>query len=475
MTITESVAVNREKILTGRVGTTLLWLGLPLMVVQLVNISYNIVDTFWLSRYDEIAPAVPRQIWPTFMFINALTQGLVVANLAIISQYVGAQDYEEAKKVISHFISATLLLNLIATSLYLMVRQYIFLYIIRTPPELFNYVMKYSGVISIDMVLSAFTLTYSTIFQSIGDTRTPSRINIVASLVNFLLDPLMILGLEVNNVVVFPRMGVIGAAIATVIARLTGLMVLVTYLNTKYSSLRPRLTFKFDAKWVLKCLRIGMPVSVMMISNSMAFMLQNSLINQFGVYVATAAAIGFVLMDIADATIWGFTSSVAVMVGQAVGANMPSRAREVAIKSMLYIGCSTLIGSLIVLFARKVFISFFTSNEVIASEAERFVTIFVPTLVFFAIFFIGMSIGRGSGHILFPTMIGIIRLWIIRIMLGYILAFVFKMGVMGVWIAMALSNVISGIAIIPWILRCNWTTPIIRTTEVKWVPRYRKP
>jgi Na+-driven multidrug efflux pump len=61
-------------VLNGPIGRTLLQLGVPLMIVQLVNISYNIADAFWLSRYSSVAYATPRQVWPFFMFINAIAQ-----------------------------------------------------------------------------------------------------------------------------------------------------------------------------------------------------------------------------------------------------------------------------------------------------------------------------------------------------------------------------------------------------------------
>ncbi len=136
------------------------------------------------------------------------------------------------------------------------------------------------------------------------------------------------------------------------------------------------------------------PVSLMMMSNSLAFMFQNRLINYFGAYVAAAAAIGFVLMDLADAALWGFTNSVATMVGQAIGAGLESRARSVAKKSALYIGFSSFIGSIIVYYTRGFFIDLFTDLPVVYSEADLFVQLFAPTLAFFAVFFVGMSIGR---------------------------------------------------------------------------------
>lgn len=452
----------REKVLNGPVGRTLIWLGLPVMIVQLVNISYNIADTYWLSRYDPIVYAAPRQIWPFFMFLNAIVHGIAAANMALISQSIGARDYDYAKKTMSNFISAILIINGITTTAFLLLGPYVYRYVMTVPPLLYEAVLTYSRVIALDLLLMGLYVSYGTIFQALGDTRTPSRAGIISAVTNIVLDPFFIFGVKVGNIVLIPEMGVLGAAIATVLSRLIGFLVVMLILFKKYPFLRIRPTVKIDKDWIIKSLRVGLPVSFMMMTNSLAFMFQNRLINTFGEFVAAAAAIGFVLMDLADAALWGFTASVATMVGQAIGAGLSRRARDVGVKAMIYIGLSSFTGSMIVSMLRSYFIALFTSNPSIAMEADTFVLIFSPILAFFAIFFIGMSIGRGSGHTLYPTIVGIFRLWGVRIGIGYFLAIIMGLGTMGIWIAMSLSNLVSGLLIIPWILRGNWITPVVR-------------
>lgn len=462
-----TLGIYRDRVLNGPVGKTLIWLGIPIMVVHLVNISYNIADAYWLSRYSEYAYAAPRQIWPFFMFINAIANGLATANSALISQAVGAKDYAYARRIISYFVSTALLINTIAAATFYFLRPLVFTYVTAVPPELHDFVMVYSAIITVDLLLAAFSMSYSAIFQSIGDTRTPSRIGLVSAVLNIVLDPLFIFGFSIGGVVVLPEMGVAGAALATVISRMVGFALLLAIIKRKYSVLTPSLTLRVEKDWLFRTVKIGAPVTFMMMSNSLAFMFQHRLINSFGAYAATAAAIGFVLMDLADATLWGFTMAVATMVGQAIGAGLERRARKVASRAILYIGVATSVGSVAVYLARMYFITLFTSTQEIIDEADLFVKAFIPSLPFFAIFFIGMSIGRGSGHTLYPTIIGILRLWGIRLALGYVVAYQLGLGTLGLWIAMSLSNFISGLAIIPWALYGKWTTPVIKKQAVQ--------
>lgn len=460
----EIISKYREKIINEPVGRTLLHLGLPLMAFQLVNISYNLVDTYWLSKYSEVAYAAPRQVWPFFMLISSITHGIATANTALISQTIGAKDYNYAKHILSHFISATIIISTVITAIFVAIGPTVYRHLVATPPEIYDSVVTYSMIISLDLLLSGIAVSYGTVFQAMGDTKTPSRFGIISSLLNVLLDPLMIFGVKFGGTVILPEMGVAGAAWATVISRLVGVILVSRVLSKRYSILKAKLTLSIDKDWAMKSLKIGLPVTLMHVSNSVAFMLQNRLINLFGVYVAAAATIGFVLMDLADATLWGFTFSVSTMVGQAIGAGLERRARDVAVKSITYIGMATAIGSTLVLAFRQVFIGLFTNVPAIVFEADSFVKLFLPTLPFFAIFFIGMSIGRGSGHTLYPTIIGIIRLWVVRLGIGYVLSLMLGLGTTGLWLSMTMSNLVSGIAIIPWAVKGGWAKSVVYKT-----------
>ncbi len=447
----------RSEIVNGPIVKTLLWLGFPLMLVQLINVSYNVADAFWLSRYSNVAMAVPRQAWPPFMFFNAFNMAISTANMALLSQYIGARRYDEASDVASKFFTVSLITSFVFGLTYFSLRYPLFYYVIRSPPEIFDDVMSYSGIISIDLMLSGLSVTYSTILQSVGDTRTPAVVGGFSALLNIIWDPFLILGIPP-----FPRMGAAGAALATVLSRFGGVAALIYLTKRKFPDLRIFPTKNIDRLWVLRNIRIGGPVFVFHASNSMAFMLQNALVNSFGVVVAAAFAIGFIVMDIADAVMWGLTMPVAIMVGQNLGAGNTSRSREIAYKASLTISALTALGALIVFSVRSQLISVFTSDAGIFSEALRFLETFVFSLPFFTLFFVGMSVGRGSGHTTVPTVLGMIRLWGFRIGLGYLLAYVVGLQSYGVWVAMALSNVVGGLGSITWVKFGNWARPVIK-------------
>ncbi|MEM1608600.1 MAG: MATE family efflux transporter, partial [Ignisphaera sp.] len=185
----ERLGIYRDRILNGPVTKMLILLGAPLIVVQLVNISYNLADAYWLSQYSPILVSIPRQIWPTFFLFQALAMALSAANQTLISQYIGAKMFEEAARISRQYITVSAALGSFFGFSYYLLRPLIFGSITSVPPEIYNDVLTYSGIISLDLAASYFGICFSTILQSIGDTKTPSIVNGVSATINIVLDP----------------------------------------------------------------------------------------------------------------------------------------------------------------------------------------------------------------------------------------------------------------------------------------------
>ena len=451
-----SLGKYRDRIVNGPIIRTLVWLGVPPLINQLTVVAYNVADAYWLSLYSETTVAVPRQTWPVIMLFQALVMALTAASLSIVSQYIGGKSYREASLSASRFFTLSFFCGAVLCVTLLTLRGLIFAVVISTPPEIFEDVMKYSSVISFDIFLNYISLIFTTLLQSIGDTRRPAIVNTLAVSLNVLLDPFLVLGLGP-----FPRLGVVGAAITDVMGKMISAGALAYMLRKYYPELRVFFTKDIDFKWIALVMRIGLPVLALGATNGFAFLFQLWIINQFGVTVATAYAIGFLIMDIVDAVLWGLSGATAIMVGQNIGAENYGRAKEVAYKSALLLFTLVALGACLVYPIRSSLVDIFADDPEIMAETDRFLQILVPTLPFFGLFMVGMSTGRGSGHTVFPTTVGVFRLWGIRVALGYVLAFNFRMGSIGAWLAISLSNIIGGALALLWIKYGNWTEKVV--------------
>jgi len=447
----------RDKIVNGPIIRTIFWLGLPPLINQLVIVAYNVADTYWLSSYSEITVAVPRQMWPVLMLFQALAMALTTASLSMVSQYIGARAYKKASLEASRFFTASFIAGGVLSISLLTLRSLVFTWVVSTPPEIFEDVMKYSGVIAFDIFFNYIALTYTTLLQSVGDTKRPAIVNVTSVGINILLDPLFVLGIGP-----FPRLGVVGAALTDVVGKVISVSALTYILRKNYPELKITFTKKIDAEWTRLVLRIGLPILTLGFMNGFAFLMQLRLVNMLGIIVATAFSIGFVTMDIVDAALWGLSGAPAIMIGQSLGAGNRKRAREVAFKAALLICAIMVLGACILYPIRRTVVDVFADAPDILNEAELFLQTLLPTLPIFGLFVNGMSTGRGSGHTMFPTAVGIMRLWGIRLGLGYLLAFTLGIGSLGIWLAIGLSNVVGGLISILWIKYGNWAEPVVK-------------
>lgn len=452
-----SLGRYRDRITNGPILKTLLWLGVPLLVNQIIVVAYNVADSYWLSLYGGITVGVPRQVWPVLMLFMAILNALSAANMSIVSQYIGARNYREASLSASRFFTANFLTGAALCVTLLTLREPIFTWLISIPPEIYGDVMKYSGIVSFDVFFNYISFTYLTLLGSLGDTKKPAMINSIAVGVNMVLDPFLVLGIGP-----FPRLGVIGASITDVFGKIISMIALSYVIRRNYPELKIRLTKNIGFEWVRLVARIGLPVLTLGLTNGFAFLIQLKIINLLGIVAATAYAIGFIIMDIVDGALWGMSGANAIMVGQNLGAENSARAREISIKSSLLLFTIVAIGAALVFPVRVNMVDVFADDPTIIAETELFLRILLPTLPFFGLFMIAMSTGRGSGHTTYPTLIGILRLWVVRIAFGYFLAFSLGLGTLGAWIAISLGNIVGGIPAIIWIKYGGWTKPVIK-------------
>ena len=88
----------RERIIGGSIIRTTLWLAWPIILGNIINISYNLVDTFWLGKLGKASLAAPTVSWPLIMLFYSIGMGFSFAGITLVSQYVGAGEYRLASR-----------------------------------------------------------------------------------------------------------------------------------------------------------------------------------------------------------------------------------------------------------------------------------------------------------------------------------------------------------------------------------------
>ncbi|MEM3979669.1 MAG: MATE family efflux transporter [Ignisphaera sp.] len=434
-------------------------------MVRIIQDLYLLVDMFWLSRYNQFIMATPRQVMPSYMMFTAFINSFCSANLALLTQYIGAGMYNNVLSTFRKMMTVSILGGSASGLLFFIISPYLFTYFVGTPPEILADVIGYAQVMAFDIIVLSINVSLATLLQSLGDTRTTALSQVTGGIINLILDPIFI-----NGFGYLPAMGAMGAALATLLSKFASISIMISRISRQYPWVKIRLSKNVDFEYITISLRVAIPLLIMGISNSLAFNLQNRLINTFGVIVTTAVSLGFILFDLANTSLWGLTEGIAIMVGQNLGAGNIERSKVIAKKTALFIFSSVMLSSILIYLVKDCIASIFITGqgvnprdiEEVYEEYNRFISFTLWTLAFFALTFSSMSVGRGSGYTFMPTIINIIRLWGIRVGLGYVLALMLGWGTLGIYTAFALSNIVGGTISISWVLRGSWAKPIIR-------------
>src|SRR3989338_684140 len=296
-----------------------------------------------------------------------------------------------------------------------------------------------------------FFLAASAIIRSEGDMKTSMKFMGISVVLNLILDPIFIFGISIAGISIIPSMGVAGAAIATVIARVVGCVLVLNHLLKDRSLVKLRLKdFKYNYLFIKNIFAVGIPSSLSQLVMSVGVLLLTKLAANFGEAAIAAYGIGFKLDTVAFLPTLGIGIAILTMVGQNFGAKNYARAKSIAWVGCLMTGVFMLAISLIFLSAPKFFVSVFNNNPELIRYGASYIRYIAPTYVFLGVIMILSFAFQGFGRGIPGVAIALFRLGVIAVPAAYLLALNFGYGLTGVWIAIAVSNVLTAIFSAAW-------------------------
>ncbi len=464
-----ALRLSREEILQGGVIRTMFLLGWPMMLGSLLQTLYNLADMFWLGRLPQeeakIAVAAINFTWPVVFFFISFAGGLGRGGIPIISQYIGAGKRNKANHYTGQIFGVVII---IATIMAILgsVFSYPIFEAIGAKGALLQTAATYGSIIFLGLPFMFIVMGGGAVISAEGDTVTPLIISGTSVVINIILDPLLIFGL-----LGFPRMGVFGAATATVIARMIAAVWLLSLLFRGKLRLKPKLR-DLVPKWesVRFILRIGLPSSASMSAMALGFVIIQGILAHLPNYELAIATYGVAnrIVNMMFVVVNGLASSVSIMLGQALGADLIDRAKKIAQTGLFFMFYLLLIASAIIYLLREPIIAFFVPNNPdIIKSAGVFLSIVLIGIPYFGIFRIVSSILTGSGHTGQSFVLSVTRLWGIRIPLAAYMALFIGMGMVGVWFAMVISNMVSAGVGAVFYLKGDWKKKIIKDAKRK--------
>ncbi|MEQ1849844.1 MAG: MATE family efflux transporter [Candidatus Peribacteraceae bacterium] len=427
-----------------------LWaLSWPMMLSVFFYTLYNIVDAYWVSKLspESIAAVSISQI-SLFLMIS-LGFGITIGSGVVMSMDIGAKNKPEAERVLGQSFVLTFLAGIFFTIVALVFRHQL-LTLSGATGAIYAPAMEYFVITAGGSVLFFILITIMFAFNAQGDTFTLTKLFALSTLINCVLDPILIFGWYGA-----PAMGIGGAAYATLISQAAFIVIAMRSLMSEKRSIRfhfKNLTMRWAS--VKKVLRIGIPASLTQLINPIGTAAMTWLAGHaFLEAGAIAFSLGFRIEFFAYLPAVGFGFGAMAMIGQNIGARNMTRAKEVLRIAFLLGGSIALVLGLLAAIFPTAIIGIFTTDPVVSGYALLYFRTVALSYGFLAIMMISASTFQALGKSWPGFWIAVLRFFVITIPIGYVTTIVLHHTILSLWLSLVAGNVVAAIVGYFWIQR----------------------
>ncbi|MCB5250123.1 MAG: MATE family efflux transporter [Candidatus Cloacimonadales bacterium] len=438
---------NRVDLTQGNIAVQLTKVSIPIMMTMFIQMAYNLTDMIWIGSIGSGAVAAVGTAGFFTWVSNAMTFMPKVGLEVTVAQATGKNDQNELKVFMANGLMLSLFISILfSIVIFLMAKPFISFFNLGDNVNNYNPTaagISYLKIISTGLIFSFLNPCFSAIYNGMGNSKLPFYYNSVGLIINAALDPLLIFGIWF-----FPKMGVNGAAIATVFAQFAVTLLFVFRLKKDFDYVRKLNEFlKLSKYHLLRILKIGTPPALQSVFFASIAMIIARIIVQWGPIPIAAQKVGTQIESLSWMTAGGFSTALSAFVGQNYGAGEIKRIWKGFVTAMYIMGgIGLFVSLLLVIFPGPLF-------KIFIREADA-VAVGIPYLKIlgYSQFFMCLEIATGGafnglGKSLTPSIIGV-SLNIIRIPAALFLSSF--MGLNGVWWAISGSSMLKGIALVTW-------------------------
>jgi putative MATE family efflux protein len=409
---------------------------LPLLAGNLFQQLYNIVDSVIVGRYlgyDALA-AVGATGSVTYLFYT-LCIGLATGSGILISQSFGAGHEKDMKKYIINSAYASIAAGLIISIISVAISGGL-LKIMNTPDSIYENAHHYMMIACAGTIAVALYNWINAVMRSLGDSRTPLIFLIVASVLNVVLDLLFVVGFQT---------GVIGAALATVIAQALSAVSCIIYAYARGGYFRLTIDeMKFSSMHFFKCIKTGVPIALQnsMISVSMIFLQRTA--NGFGDTVIAAYTATMRVEQLIQQPFSSLNAALSTFAGQNMGAGLTDRTVKgyhQSLKAMVIFALAML--AIFLIFSRNI-IGFFVTEESVIEIGAKALRLSAFFYIPLGLIHTTRGLLNGAGDVTYAMINGFVEV-IGRIGFALILVHIPAVGVWAVWGTTCLTWVLTAV------------------------------
>lgn len=418
------------------INKLLISMSIPMMISMLVQALYNIVDSIFVAQINENALTAVSLAFPIQNLMIAVGVGTGVGINALLSKSLGEQNHGKANKAANNGVFLGLISCIIFVIFGIIGTK--FFYDTQTNiGQIIEFGQQYLSVCCIFSVALFGQLTFERLLQSTGKTLYTMFTQSLGAVINIILDPILIFGL-----LGFPKMGVTGAAVATVVGQaVAALLALFFNLKKNHEIKLSVRTFKPDGKIIKAIYSVGVPSMIMMaISSVMTYGINRILLT----FTATATAVFgvyFKLQSFVFMPVFGLNNGMVPVLAYNYGARNTQRMTKTIKLSVVYAVLIMVLGFLVFqIFPDKLLYWF--------NASENMLTIGVPALRIISISFLFAgycilvsSVFQALGNGLKSLMVSVLRQLVVLLPAAYLLSLTGSVN--AVWWAFPIAEISS--------------------------------
>ncbi len=434
---------------SDRLGTEpivplLLKLSTPSIIGMAIQALYNVVDSIYIGNLSTEALSALSLAFPIQMVLISIAVGTGVGTSSSISRLLGEDKDHKANNVAEHVILITIIYGILTAVVGVFFTDNIFK-IFTTDPYLIDLGVEYTRIILIGSMALFFQIIAENILRGEGNTFGPMVTMVIGAVFNIILDPFLIFGIGI-----FPKLGVSGAAYATVLARIVSGICIGFILFSNKNQIKLKLDeFKFDFDIIKKVYQVGFPAMIMQLLASFMVAGVNRIVGVYNLTAIAVVGIYFRLQSFVFMPVFGLSQGFMPIVGYNYGHDKPERMKQTMKYGLLIAFSFTTIGFIIFqLFSKEMILLFNKDPELLSigvvalKRISLAFPIIGPAIIGSTIF---QSIGKGVPSLV----ISLLRQIILLLPIMYLLGLRFGLDVL--WFAFPIAELIAVTLMVVWL------------------------
>ncbi len=397
------------------INKLLITMSLPMIISMLVQALYNVVDSMFVSHISENALSAVSLAFPLQSFMIAVCTGTGVGINAVLSKSLGEKNYDEANSAANNGIFLAVLSYLLFLIIGLFFTR--FFYQCQTDiTEIIEGGYSYLVVCTTCSFGLFGQIVFERLMQSTGKTFYTMITQGLGAIINIILDPILIFGLFG-----FPKLGIAGAAIATVIGQIIAMLLAIYYNVSKNDEIKIKIKgFKPNFKTIKKIYSVGIPSIIMgSIGSVMTFGMNKILM----VFTSTATAVFgvyFKLQSFVFMPVFGINNGMVPIVSYNFGARNKERMIDTMKISIIYAVCIMIIGFTIIQIYSDKLLSIFNASKSMIDIGIPALKIISLSFLFAGFCIIVGSVFQALGEGVLSMIVSIARQLVVLLPVAYL-------------------------------------------------------